>query len=191
VEKRKLLDEAARLSSSPLQQGVSLKSSNNSRRISSQPLSSDDFSKALFDEAARLTSPPRHQRDFLNDYKDKRLISILQAPISFRDKKNIKDATGWERGAGGEWQYESLSKATKDMPNTKRTDDGNIQVHVKSPDELRKCNKYAAQYLHEDKTLHFTKSDSKDFNDDLKALLGNNKGIDLGAAKKKTSGISM
>jgi hypothetical protein len=57
------------------------------------------------------------------------------------------------------------------MPNTKRTDDGNIQVHVKSPEELSKCNKYAAQYLHEDKTLHFTKSQQKDFNDDLKAVL--------------------
>jgi hypothetical protein len=88
-------------------------------------------------------------------------------------------------------QYDALSKATKDMPNTKRTDDGNIQVHVKTPDELSKCNKYAAQYLHEDKALRFTKSNTKDFNDDLKALFGKNKAVDFGAAKKNSTGMSM
>jgi hypothetical protein len=60
------------------------KSPDNSRRISSQPLPSDDLFSA---------------------HKDKRLISILQAPIAFKDVKNIKDATKWERRADGEWHH--------------------------------------------------------------------------------------
>jgi hypothetical protein len=87
IEKRKLLDEAARLSSSPRQQGDSLKT---------------------LDEAAQLTSPPLQQDNSLHGYKDKRLVSILQAPISFSDKKNIKNATGWERGADGEWHHQDF-----------------------------------------------------------------------------------
>ncbi|MDR0507893.1 MAG: hypothetical protein LBH32_13905, partial [Dysgonamonadaceae bacterium] len=51
----------------------------------------------LLDETARITSAPPHQGVEL-DYKDKRLLSILQTD----DKENarkIKMATGWERNA--------------------------------------------------------------------------------------------
>jgi hypothetical protein len=87
-------------------------------------------------------------------------------------------------------QYDALSKATKDMSHTKRTDDGNIQVRVKTTEELSKCNRLAAQYLYEDKTLSFTKSTAKDFNDDLKNLLAKKSALGFGVPQKP-SGMSM
>lgn len=57
TEKEKLLDEVARVTSPPCQKGVFKNSPESSRRIPNQPLLSDEL---------------------FSDYKDKRLISILQ-----------------------------------------------------------------------------------------------------------------
>ena len=57
----------------------------------------------LLDEVGGISSPTRQQE--VSDRKDIRLFSILQT----NDKENaktIKLATGWERGADGEWRYE-------------------------------------------------------------------------------------
>jgi hypothetical protein len=66
-------------------------------------------------------------------------------------------------------QHAALSKATEGKPNAVCRDDGSVEVRVKTPEELSRCNRYAAKYLAEDKALRFTKSEKKDFNDDLKA----------------------
>jgi len=83
-------------------------------------------------------------------------------------------------------QEHALKAAVKDIPNVKKDDKGTVQVHVKTPEELSKCNKYAIEYLHNDKNLKFTKSQSKDWNDDLKAFRAQNMGQNQNRDVKKT-----
>jgi hypothetical protein len=87
-------------------------------------------------------------------------------------------------------QEHALREAVKDNPNVKKDENGTVQVHVKTPEELAKCNKYAVEYLHNDKNLDFTKSQSKDWNDDLKAAkiqsMVQNQNRDLNKTQGKT-----
>ena len=83
-------------------------------------------------------------------------------------------------------QEYALKEVVKDMPNVKRNEKGTVQVPVRTPEELSKCNKYAIEYLHNDKTLNFTKSQNKDWNDDLKAFKALNMGQNQNRDIKKT-----
>jgi hypothetical protein len=80
-------------------------------------------------------------------------------------------------------QYFAMRGAAKDKPNAKFGTDGSVKVKVGSADELAKCNKYAARYLCEDKSIDFVKSQGKDFNDDLRASQGRVKYADIGLTR--------
>ena len=56
-------------------------------------------------EATRLSNSLDNNTNTLSEYKDRRLISILQTNERENARK-IKIATGWERGADGKWRYE-------------------------------------------------------------------------------------
>jgi hypothetical protein len=88
-------------------------------------------------------------------------------------------------------QHAALSKAAEKNPNAVCRDDGSIAVRVKTPEELSRCNKYAAKFLAEDKSLDFAKSQAKDFNDDLKAALALGRKKPQAVALPKSNGMKM
>jgi hypothetical protein len=149
---------------------------------------------ALIDEVCRKHGIPNVHLAFDNDMAghsfDAQYIATKTPTYSLKTVPNSKDKEFIvEYKQLKPEQYAALHAATKDKPNTVCKDDGSIAVHVKTPEELSKCNKYAAKFLAEDKTLHFTKSERKDFNDDLKAAAALLK-LPV-AAPKKDNGIQM
>jgi hypothetical protein len=148
---------------------------------------------ALIDEVCKKHNIPNRHLSFDNDMAghsfDAQYIAHKTPSYGIKSvpNSNEKEFVVEYRQLKPE-QYEQLKNAAKDKPDATCKDNGSIEVRVKTPEELSRCNKYAAKFLAEDKTLHFTKSKSKDFNDDLKAALPLKK---LLPAKASEAGMKM
>jgi hypothetical protein len=129
---------------------------------------------ALIDEVCQKYSIPNKHLSFDNDMAghafDAQYIAGKTQAYSIKTVPNSSDKEFVvEYRQLQPEQYAALSQAAKDKPSAVCKDDGSIEVKVKTPEELSRCNRYAAKFLVEDKALRFTKSQQKDFNDDLKA----------------------